>query len=260
MHLTDELEFGHDDRRRIYECVERYGAAEPGTVREAVGVDPRGFRHHVAILRRDGLLEEVDGRLRVAFEGGEEEEHRSDGVAFTIRPARQDDLSGLVGAIRRVAGDGGYIVAESVADVVDHEEVLLRHNEIESRMFFVATVGDGEARSASEQSSGVDPRDDVVGWVHLRGAELEKLAHTAELTVGVLDAYRGHGVGSHLLERGTEWAAAAGYEKLYNSMPATNDDAISFLEAHGWETEAVREDHYLLDGEYVDEVMMAVRL
>ncbi len=243
MQFTDELAFGHDDRRRIYEHVERYGAADPEAVRESVGVDPRGFRHHVAILRRDGLVEEADGALRVAFEGGEEEEHRADGVEVTIRQARQDDLSGLVGAIRRVAEDGGYTVAESVADVIDHEEVLLRHNEIESRMFFVATVD-----------------ADVVGWVHLRGAELEKLAHTAELTVGVLDAYRGHGIGSHLLQRGTEWAAASGYEKLYNSVPATNEDAIAFLEAHGWEVEAVREDHYRLDGEYVDEVMMAVRL
>jgi len=243
MQLTDDLSFGHDDRRRIYEYVERYGAAAPDEVREAVGVDPRGFRHHVAILRRDGLLEAVDDELRVAFEGGEKEEHRADGVELTIRPARQDDLTGLVGAIRRVAEDGGYTVAESVADVIDHEEVLLRHNEIESRMFFVATV-DG----------------DVVGWVHLRGAELAKLAHTAELTVGVLEAYRDHGIGSHLLQRGTEWAADAGYEKLYNSVPATNEDAIAFLETHGWEVEAVREDHYRLHGDYVDEVMMAVWL
>jgi len=243
MQLTGELDFGHDDRRRIYEYVERYGAVDPETVRDGLDVDPRGFRHHVAILRRDGLIESADGVLRVVFEGGEAEEHRSGEVAFAIRPARQDDLSGLVGAIRRVAEEGRYIVAESVADVVDHEEVLLRHNEIESRMFFVATVD-----------------EEVVGWVHLRGAELEKLAHTAELTVGVLAEYRGHGVGSHLLERGLEWAASSGYEKIYNSVPSSNVDAIAFLAAHGWETEAVREDHYHIDDEYVDEVMMAVRL
>ena len=29
---------------------------------------------------------------------------------------------------------------------------------------------------------------------------------------------------------------------------------------HGWETEAVRANHYRLDGDYVDEVMMATRL
>ena len=243
MQISEDLSFGHDDRRRIYEYVESHGSAAPGDVRDALRIDPRGFRHHVAILKRDGRIEDEGGDLRVAFEDGESEEHRADGVAFTIRVARQDDLSGLVGAIRSVAEAGTYIEAESVADLIDHEEVLLRHNELESRVFFVATV-EGE----------------VVGWVHLDAAELDKLAHTAELTVGVLENYRGHGIGSHLLERGLQWAAANGYEKIYEGIPATNDQAVAFLEAHGWETEAVRSDHYRIDGAYVDEVMMAVSL
>ncbi|MGA9399444.1 N-acetyltransferase family protein, partial [Haladaptatus sp.] len=164
-------------------------------------------------------------------------------IEFVIRPARQEDLSGIVGAIRQVAQEGSYIVAETVADEIDHQEALLRHNDLESRMFFVATVG-----------------DEVVGWVHLHAPELDKLSHTAELTVGVLDEYQGHGIGSHLLERGLEWAGANGYEKVYQSAPSTNENAIDFLEAHGWETEAVRKNHYKIDGEYVDEVMMAVKL
>lgn len=243
MGLSEELSFGHDDRKRIYEYVERHGSADPDDVLDALRLDPRGFRHHVAILKRDRRIEDVDGTLRVAFDHGESEEHRADGVAFTIRQARQEDLSGLIGAIRQVASEKTYIVAESVADLIDHEEVLLRHNEIESRMFFVATVG-----------------EEVVGWVHLHAPELSKLSHTAELTVGVLETYRGHGIGSHLLERGLEWAGANGYEKIYQSIPAANEGAIAFLEAHGWEVEAVREDHYKIDGRYVDEVMMAVTL
>jgi L-amino acid N-acyltransferase YncA len=243
MQVTEELSFGHDDRQRIYEYVESRGSVEPGEIRDALGIDPRGFCHHVAILKRDGRIEAEGDELRVAFEDGESEEHRADGIAFTIRMARQDDLSGLVGAIRAVAEAGTYIEAETVADLIDHEEVLLRHNQLESRVFFVATV-EGE----------------VIGWVHFDAAELDKLAHTAELTVGVLERYRGHGIGSQLLERGIQWAAANDYEKLYQAIPATNGEAIAFLEAHGWETEAVRADHYKIDGAHVDEVMMAVSL
>jgi len=80
------------------------------------------------------------------------------------------------------------------------------------------------------------------------------------MTVGVLNEYRGDGVGSHLLERGLEWAGKQGFEKIENALPATNERAIEFLEDRGFETEAVREDHYKLDGEYVDEVMMATHL
>jgi ribosomal protein S18 acetylase RimI-like enzyme len=238
-----ELSFDHDDRQDIYEHLERMGATSPADVRDELRIDPRGFRHHVAILKRDGYVEEVDGRLRAVVEGGEEEEFADGGVEFSIRPAREADLAGLVGVIRQVARDRTYIEAETVADVIDHEEVLLRHDEIEERMFFVACV-DGE----------------VVGWVHLHVPELEKLHHTAELTVGVLEEYRGHGVGGHLLQRGLEWGGSNGLEKIYQSVPASNEEAIAFLEAHDWYTEAVREDHYRIGGDYVDEVMMAVGL
>ena len=243
MQFREELKFGHEDRKRIYEYVESHGTADPERVERELRIDPAGFRHHVAILRRDGYLEEVDGELRVALDAGEEEEFERGDLRFHIRPARQEDLGGIVGAIRQVAEEGTYIEAESVADLLDHESALLRHNELESRVFFVATVG-----------------DEVVGWVHLNAPELEKLSHTAQLTIGVVDGYRGHGIGSHLLERGLEWAAKNGYEKVYQSAPSTNETAIEFLEEHGWEIEAVREDHYKIADDYVDEVMMAVAL
>ncbi|WP_226006783.1 GNAT family N-acetyltransferase [Natrinema salinisoli] len=243
MSSTDTLEFGHADRKEIYEYVERHGAVDPDETQEHLNLDPSGFRHHVAILKRDGRIEEQDGTLRVTIDAGAEEEYVSEALEFHIRPARQEDLTGIVGAIRQVAEEKTYIEAESVADEIDHEDALLRHNELESRMFFVATV-----------------EDDVVGWVHLHAPELEKLSHTAELTVGVLEEYRGHGVGSHLLSRGLEWAGSNGYEKVYQSVPSTNEEAIAFLEEHDWETEAIREDHYKLNGHYVDEVMMAVEL
>ncbi|QRV14997.1 GNAT family N-acetyltransferase [Haloterrigena salifodinae] len=240
---SQPLEFGHDDRRRIYEYVERHGAVDPDDARSELRIDPSGFRHHVAILKRDGRLEAVDGTLRVVLDAGTEEEYVADDLEFHVRPARQEDLSGIVGAIRQVAEEKTYIEAESVADEIDHEEALLRHNELESRMFFVATVD-----------------QDVVGWVHLHAPELEKLSHTAELTVGVLEEYRGHGLGSHLLSRGLEWAGSRGYERVYQSVPSSNDDAVAFLEAHDWEIEAIREDHYKLNGHYVDEVMLAIEL
>ncbi|MFP8958770.1 GNAT family N-acetyltransferase [Natrialbaceae archaeon A-CW3] len=243
MTFTETIDFGHEDRKRIYEYVERHGAVEPDDVQERLTIDPGGFRHHVAILKRDGRLVDRDGLLRVTIDAGAEEEYHSDDLEFHIRPARQEDLAGIVGAIRQVASEKTYIVAESVADEVDHQDALLRSNEIESRMFFVATVN-----------------DEVVGWVHLHAPELDKLSHTAELTVGVIEEYRKHGIGSHLLSRGLEWAGSNEYEKVYNSVPSTNEDAIEFLETHGWEVEAIREDHYKLDGEYVDEVMMALEL
>jgi ribosomal protein S18 acetylase RimI-like enzyme len=241
--MSEVLE--HKNREAIYEYVDRVGRVDAEQVQQEMGFDPTAFGHHVTILKRDGLLTETNGMLETVYEGDFDTDSAttfSEGdVSFSIRPARQPDLSGLVGVIREAVSDGRDVVAENIADILDNEQVLFRHDEVQSRVFFVATV-DG----------------DVVGWTNLTHPELEKLDHTAELTVGVLSEYRRNGIGSHLLQRGLEWASKEGYERIYNSIPSTNEDAIEFLKNHGWEIEATREDHYRIDGEYVDEVMMAV--
>ncbi|MFB6126855.1 MAG: N-acetyltransferase family protein [Halolamina sp.] len=245
MELDRQLDIDHGDRKDVYDYVERHGAVRADDIRAALSLDREGLGAHLTVLRRDGYLRErEDGRYEVAYDLVDPREYETDdGAAYTVRAAGQFDHGELVDAIRDVAEDGRYIEAETVADVIDHEEVVLRHNDTGSRMVFVATVA-----------------EDIVGWVHLDLPEAEKLRHTAVLTVGVVEAHRGRGIGDRLLERGTEWARDRGYEKLYNSVPATNDTAIAFLEDHGWETEAVRDDHYRIDGDYVDEVMMARRL
>ena len=204
-------------------------------------MDSDRIDRELAALEEDGYLEERGGIYRIAIDLGGELTYEADGVDVTIRPAEQADLTGLVGVMREVAEEDAYLTAESVVDLLDHEEVVFRNNDVESRTFFVATVG-----------------DEVVGWVHLRSPKFEKLRHTAELTIGVLDEYRGHGIGSHLMEHGLEWAKSNGFEKVYQSLPATNQQAVTFLEQHRWETEAIRPAHFKIDDEYVAEQQMAV--
>lgn len=245
MKASERPTFDTTDRRRIYEYIEQNGAVRPEALYDdrIVRVEPERFRQLVAIMKRDGVIEEREGKLRVALEGGAREEYRTANFDFEIRPARQEDFSGILGVIEQVASQRMYIEAETVAEQLDHEDALIRHNDLDTRMFFVATVS-----------------DEVVGWCHVEAPELEKLRHTAKLTLGILDEYQNEGLGSHLLQRGLSWAKTNRYEKVYQSVPATNEQAISFLQDHGWEEEARREGHYKIDDEYVDEVMLARHL
>lgn len=243
MQARQQLTFETPDHRRIYEYVERHGLIERQGVAEAVEMDSDQFTHELTILKRDGYLEEHDGTLYVGLQTGPAEEYTINGVEYVIRPAQQEDLSGILGVIQQIAEEKTYLVAENVAEQLDYEGVLIRHNDVETRMFFVATVN-----------------DDVVGWAHIEAPELEKLSHAAKLTVGILGEYRSRGMGSHLLHRSLEWAAVQGYQKVYNSIPATNQNGATFLERHGFETEAIRKNHYLIDDEFVAELMMAKTL
>lgn len=232
--------FETDAAERIYRCVERHGTAARHQVRELTSLSPDEFTDALDRLQSRGYLEDDGGTLRIALDAGSVEGYTVGELSYTIRPARPSDFEGLIDTIRDVTAEDTYVVAESIAAQLLYEDTITRHNTVESRVFFVATV-DGE----------------VVGWSHLDLPQLEKLQSTAQLTVGVRKAYQRNSIGGTLMKRALEWAEANGYRKVYNSVPTTNDEAIAFLQTHGWETEGVRKDHYLIDDEHVDEVLLA---
>lgn len=232
-----------EDSKRLYEYIERNGTVERDELEAEFSMDRGDLDRKLTMLIEEGYLEERDGTFRLKFDYSEDITYETDGIEVTIRAARQNDLKELVKVMREVAEEDAYLTAGSVAGLLDSEEVIFRNNDRESRIFFVATID-----------------DDVVGWAHLRSPNLAKLGHTAELTMGVLQEYRGHGIGSRLLEHGLEWAESNGYEKVYQSLPATNQDGVRFLERHGWETEAIRKAHFKIADEYVAEQQMSIML
>ena len=240
METAERPTFESDTSRRIYEYVERHGTAKRHVLLEQSDVSAETFGDHLQQLKSRGYLEDDGGTISVALDVGAVEEYTTDELSVTIRPARHSDFDGLIQTIRDVTAEETYVVAETVAEELLYEDTVNRHSSVESRVFFVATV-DG----------------DVIGWTHLDLPQLDSLQGTAQQTVGVASEYQGNGIGSELLQRGVSWAAANGYRKVYNSLPMTNDRAIEFLTDHGWDTEAIRRDHYTIDGKTIDEVMLS---
>jgi len=241
METSDAPSFETEAGEEIYRFVERHGTAARHRVRDVTSLAAEEFADELARLTARGYLENDGGTLKVALDVGSIERHETpDGGAFVVRPAQQADFEGLIDTIRDVTAEDTYVVAESIAEQLLYEDAVQRHNAVESRVFFVATV-DG----------------DVVGWAHLELPQVDKLQSTAQVTVGVRSEHTEQGIGTTLLDRALEWAEANGYRKVYNSVPTTNDHAIAFLESRGWETEGVRTDHYTIGDEHVDEVMLA---
>jgi ribosomal protein S18 acetylase RimI-like enzyme len=231
-------------RQEIYDFVQREGRTTEENIASSLDLGETALGHHLTVLRRHGYLWRSDDEIAVGFGDAPPERHEDTEVGYEVRLARAPDREGLIETIRAVAEAGRYIEAESVADILEEEGTVLRRHPVRSRLVFVARTDANE----------------VAGWVHLDLPELEKLRHTAVLTVGVHPDQRGHGIGGTLLERGRRWGREHGYERLYNSIPATNEGAIHWLADRGWHEEAVREDHYRIDGDPVDEVMMATDL
>lgn len=242
MQASERPTFESESSKRMYEYVERHGTAKRHKLLDIVSVPPDEFRTELENLKSKGYLEEEGGTIRLELEVGAVEEYETEEGTVIIRPGRQSDFEGLIETIRDVTAEETYVIAESVAEQLLYEDAVTRHNTVKSRVFFVATI-DG----------------DLVGWTHLDLPQLTKIQETAQQTVGVKEDHRGYGIGSQLLQRGLDWAEANGYRKVYNSIPMTNEQAIAFLDDRGWDTEAIRRDHYTIGDEYVDEVMIAYR-
>jgi RimJ/RimL family protein N-acetyltransferase len=98
----------------------------------------------------------------------------------------------------------------------------------------------------------------LVGWVTLFHARPEFLQHTAELGMGVIQVYRGIGIGTALMDYALRWAAEHGIEKVNLGVRASNHRARALYQKFGFAEEGYRvRDIKDLEGRYDDHVQMA---
>jgi len=102
----------------------------------------------------------------------------------------------------------------------------------------------------------------VAGYVKLRRpTDLPSNRHVRQVNGLAVDpAAQRRGVGRALLVAVVEEARRRGARRLTLHVLATNTGARALYAACGFEVEGVRRGEFLLDGEYVDDVLMAVSL
>jgi RimJ/RimL family protein N-acetyltransferase len=99
---------------------------------------------------------------------------------------------------------------------------------------------------------------ELVGSLSLaRHRDSEKSKHVRSLAMGVAKEYRGMGVGTVLMGYAIRWARQRKVKKIVLSVFSTNRKAIALYEKFGFTREGNRRRQFLIDGKYVDEIMMA---
>jgi phosphinothricin acetyltransferase len=148
----------------------------------------------------------------------------------------------------------------------DAEAVCLIYNQgIEDR---VATL-EIEPRTPDERREWMaarDPRHPVivaesggvlVGWGSLNVFNPRPAyRHVADLSVYVERAWRGKGVGHRLLERLIELAREIGYHKMVLATFPTNTGGVRLYERLGFSRVGVYHEQGILDGRWVDVLIM----
>jgi len=166
-------------------------------------------------------------------------------VSVTIRVARPEDAAALVALGAAVGREPeAWLLStdgwRSVAEERRHLRALKRHPHA---AVFVAE-DDGA----------------VVGRLSVARDPHTASRHVADLGLMVDASRRRRGIGRALLEQAVAWAREAGVSKLELHVFPWNEPALKLYEQFGFEREGFRRDHYRRDGEYIDAVLMALRL
>ena len=102
--------------------------------------------------------------------------------------------------------------------------------------------------------------DHLVAWCDIAPVARPVHAHCGSLGIGVVEGYRGCGLGSRLLERCIERAREIGLTRIELTVRERNARAIALYDKFGFVSEGVRRNAVRIRGEYENVIAMALLL
>ncbi|SDY92671.1 Acetyltransferase (GNAT) family protein [Evansella caseinilytica] len=97
----------------------------------------------------------------------------------------------------------------------------------------------------------------IVGFLSASRGNVNRIKHSAYVVVGILNNYRGMGVGGRLFEELDTWAVNHGVSRLELTVMTKNEQAIKLYKKMGYKVEGIKEKSCFVNGEFVDEYYMA---
>lgn len=104
----------------------------------------------------------------------------------------------------------------------------------------------------------VDADGTVLGWCDIERHGREGFRHAGRLGIGLRAEARGRGLGRRLMMAAIDAARRQGLERIELEVFASNTRAIALYESLGFRHEGRKRHARKLDGEYDDDVLMAL--
>lgn len=162
---------------------------------------------------------------------------------LVVRLAQERDIPGLIGLINRLAVEATLLFVMPIDPVSGADDL---------RQFLQVTVTSGNnavlVATVGEQLVGLATAT--------AGAHPAKRA-TVEIGIGILEAYRGRGIGRALMAGVEDWARIAGIHRLQLPVVCTNEPAIALYRKSGFSIEGTLRESARVDCRYVDQYMMS---
>ena len=156
-----------------------------------------------------------------------------------------------------------------LATQFDADQILIVMNDAENSGFMLANRGERKlnpesikkiidnVKNALKSGFFVAEEDDtLLGYLIVRGENMERTNHRASIVIGVHSNSRGTGVGTALFEHVFEWAKQQQLHRLELTVIESNEQAKGLYKKMGFEVEGIRKDALFIEGKYVTEIYM----
>jgi RimJ/RimL family protein N-acetyltransferase len=169
-------------------------------------------------------------------------------MEIIIREATPSDAEQLIAYVQRLSEEPESNIelspSEFTLTVPDEQEILLDYALSENSVYLVAVDG-----------------DKIIGVLNCRGRNRQAVRHVTTLGMSVDRMWRGKGIGSQLMARAIQWARSTGIvSRIELLVFERNETAVHLYRKFGFEIEGLRRKAIFRDGEYLDDLMMALLL
>lgn len=167
-------------------------------------------------------------------------------MPVTIREAHPGDAANIITYVNELLEEPASFLEMSKGEFtvsVEEERKMLEDCRKSENSIFVVAEEEGQ----------------IIGLLICTGRDRIKIKHNTVLGMSVDKRYRNRGIGSKLLEYAIDWARSTKVVKrieLY--VFTTNERAIHLYEKYGFVTEGEKQNALRMDGEYINEYIMAL--
>lgn len=103
----------------------------------------------------------------------------------------------------------------------------------------------------------VEDNNKLVGYLMAIGGKARRNKHSLYIVISILKSYTGKGIGTSLFKTMEDWAQECNIYRFELGLMATNFAAFALYKKMGFEIEGVKKDAFYVNGEYINEYMMA---
>lgn len=97
----------------------------------------------------------------------------------------------------------------------------------------------------------------LIGYLFVLGGSVKRTKHSAYLVMGILQEYRGQGIGTKLFDKATNWASKHKISRLELTVVTNNESGVALYKKCGFEIEGTKRNSLMINDRAYDEYYMS---